>query len=275
MTATSRAVFAIHDRRAVVSSRLFHQKVKARDCRGAIVALIIDHVVCSEAAAVRLITEFLCDLVDTSFDTEAVEDYIFVGTRIAPDIVCDLLFRAVRRYLDSRVLGWRCSPCAVLFLAQLFSAEHGGCSACAFKQLDQEVVRECALGPANPISVISVLAAIATDLPCVSLIPKYMYYVSFRHRQTYEAAVAHFNHSISRPAVEHAALQIARPRMLEICIALQHLRLPALVTVLLIEEACWLAGTEFRRAHTWAIAAKVKHWHDKNPASVACRLDEM
>lgn len=36
-----------------------------------------------------------------------------------------------------------------------------------------------------------------------------------------------------------------------------------LLMVLIIEEACWMAATEFRRYHTWTLAATVKHWREQ------------
>ena len=78
-----------------------------------------------------------------------------------------------------------------------------------------------------------------------------------------EQITANYGYAAHRKTVECAALEIMRPRMTEICIGMQPLGLPALLTVLLIEEACWVPGTEFRRAHTWAIAATVKHWRKK------------
>ena len=63
--------------------------------------------------------------------------------------------------------------------------------------------------------------------------------------------------------LDKAALNIMCPRMTEICIAMQDLGLPTLLMVLIIEEACWMAATEFRRYHTWTLAATVKHWREQ------------
>ena len=73
-----------------------------------------------------------------------------------------------------------------------------------------------------------------------------------------------FEEALSRPMVERAAFELARPRMAEISIALCDLNLPVLLVVLIIEEACKLAATRFRRGHSWELAATIKHWFDKD-----------
>ena len=77
-----------------------------------------------------------------------------------------------------------------------------------------------------------------------------------------EQGKALYAQAISRHAVELSGYRFMRARMTEICVALQDLELPVLLLVLLIEEACWLAGTQFRRFHTWSLAATVKHWRE-------------
>ena len=120
-----------------------------------------------------------------------------------------------------------------------------------------------------------VAAAIQREISLPTYVPTPFFSAYTSSGRWFAEKLARSKLALSRRAVESAALEIARPRMAEICFALQELRLPALVTVLLIEEACWLAGTEFRRAHTWAIAATVKHWLDKNLVATACGSDQV
>jgi len=58
---------------------------------------------------------------------------------------------------------------------------------------------------------------------------------------------------------------IVRVRMLEICVALQYLRLPALVTALILEES-FLYGKLVPCHLTWQLATAVKHFRDKKDA---------
>ena len=56
--------------------------------------------------------------------------------------------------------------------------------------------------------------------------------------------------------------RIVRARMLEICLALQYLRFPALVTVCIL-EAAFLHGDLVPWHLTWNLATAVKHFSDK------------
>jgi hypothetical protein len=51
-----------------------------------------------------------------------------------------------------------------------------------------------------------------------------------------------------------------RPRATEICIGLQHLRLPALVTLKILDAAF---PNSIRMAAKWNLITTVKHFHDR------------
>ena len=65
-----------------------------------------------------------------------------------------------------------------------------------------------------------------------------------------------------RDMVQKAACTIMQRRITEICFAMQNMRLPTLLTVMILEEACAMPNTEFKMYHLWTLAAKVKHWRD-------------
>ena len=152
------------------------------------------------------------------------------------------------------------------------------CRACLFRILHMNAFRMSGFD-STPVSIISLIAIVsrfdrdydfATTLhehprllrrpnsPCVS----YLRYTTAL--ATNPVHIQAFARALSRPMIERAAFELARPHMTEICIGLQELNLPALLVVFIIEEASKLEFTRFRRAHTWELACTVKHWHDRD-----------
>lgn len=56
-----------------------------------------------------------------------------------------------------------------------------------------------------------------------------------------------------------AAFDLARERMTTICFGLQPLQLPALLTTMILEEACTPPGANLLFHHMWSVATIVKH----------------
>lgn len=56
------------------------------------------------------------------------------------------------------------------------------------------------------------------------------------------------------------AFDLMRERLAEVCIALQSLRLPVLLTVMVLEESCEPPNANLRMYDTWRVAALVKHF---------------
>lgn len=147
-------------------------------------------------------------------------------------------------------------------IALLFLAHHNShteeCASCRQTPLPALVERELMYVPYPYVwmPVLSyILAATSarptfTDLFGSGVSPEFQ-----ARRQRYERA-AHPD------VVQCAAFELMRSRMTEICIGMQALDFPALLTVIIMEETCWLPGTEFRRWSTWKLAAVVKHWFD-------------
>lgn len=68
-----------------------------------------------------------------------------------------------------------------------------------------------------------------------------------------------FEPALQERARSCAALDLARDRMATICFALEDLRLPALLTVMILEEACTPPGANLLFHHVWRVATVVKH----------------
>lgn len=66
------------------------------------------------------------------------------------------------------------------------------------------------------------------------------------------------SYALPKALVKAAAFDLARQNMLKVCLGLQPLDLPALLTVMILREVCAPAGSSLRFRHCWAVAVKVK-----------------
>jgi hypothetical protein len=91
-------------------------------------------------------------------------------------------------------------------------------------------------------------------------IPGFVISMSLSSAECGPRALGDYNLACGNDAVKSAAFDLARDRMTEVCIALQSLRLPALLTVLILRKSCAPPGSSLRFRHCWAVSTKVKHY---------------
>ena len=77
-----------------------------------------------------------------------------------------------------------------------------------------------------------------------------------------QAATARIQAIFHEDQLQKAALALARSRAVDVTIALAGLGLPALLSTMIIDEACAPPGANLRLYDSWQIATKVKHFHD-------------
>ena len=69
-------------------------------------------------------------------------------------------------------------------------------------------------------------------------------------------------HPMAKLALQAVAYDLTYKRMIEICLAMQNLNLPALVTYKIIKHACrFLCPAKAKMNDVWKIITKIKHFH--------------
>lgn len=122
----------------------------------------------------------------------------------------------------------------------------------------------------NPLTQIPVLSCVLAGMPFP---PKSFADSRLPGSKIDDQTHAIYNHATSPAVLQRAAFEIMRHRMTTMCIGLQDLELPALLTVFIIEAACCMPGTKFCRFQTWSLATIVKHWRDRRSAPRAKQVD--
>lgn len=151
----------------------------------------------------------------------------------------------------------------LLFLGYRVPHDMSTCYACSVADMQQCGTAQLywMLPTIEKVPLLSLLLTNLRDTDAIHDLKRASLWVGPKRAPSLITLYAHATH---RKTVECAALDIMRSRMIEICIGLQALDLPALLVAKVLENACRVPGTKFRRAHTWAVAATVKHWHDKH-----------